>query len=106
MRDTIEQNNQSSKLQVFAFCVVNVNSTIVLEHFGNLKNLIILNIFKEKLVNSCLLGSFYLNPIQDGGRGGKKAIPSASPKLLNLNQEHPTKKIGFSGQILIKLRLW
>ena len=29
-------------------------------------------------------------------------IPSASPKLLNLNQE---QKKGFSGQILIKLRL-
>ena len=37
-----------------------------------------------------------------------KAIPSASPKLLNLNQDHPPpqKKSGFSRQILIKLRLW
>ena len=34
-----------------------------------------------------------------------KAIPSASPKLLNLNQEHPLK-IVFFGQILIKFRLW
>ena len=33
-----------------------------------------------------------------------KAIPS--PKLLNFNQEHLSKKIGFSGQNLIKLRLW
>ena len=32
------------------------------------------------------------------------AIPSASPKLLNLNQDYPLKKRGFSGQILIKLR--
>ena len=30
-------------------------------------------------------------------------IPRVSPK--SLNQERPSKKIGFSGQILIKLRL-
>ena len=24
-----------------------------------------------------------------------KSIPSASPKLLNLNQEHPSKKLAF-----------
>ena len=35
-----------------------------------------------------------------------KAIPSACPKLLNLNQDHPSKKWVKSGQILIKLRLW
>ena len=35
-----------------------------------------------------------------------KAISSASHKLLNFNQDHPSKKSGFSGQILIKLRLW
>ena len=35
-----------------------------------------------------------------------KFLPSASPKLLSLNQDHPSKKSGFSGQILIKLRLW
>ena len=34
-----------------------------------------------------------------------KAIPSGSPKLLNLNQGNPAKKVDFSGQILIKLRL-
>ena len=34
-----------------------------------------------------------------------KAIPSASPKLLSLNQEHPSKKLFSSGQIFIKLRL-
>ena len=34
-----------------------------------------------------------------------KFVPSASPKLLNWNQDHPSKKNGFSGQILIKLRL-
>ena len=33
-----------------------------------------------------------------------KFAPSASPKLLNLNQDHALKK-RFSGQILIKLRL-
>ena len=46
-------------LQAFAFCVVNVNSTVVFKHFEDLKDLIILNILKEKLVMSCLLGSFY-----------------------------------------------
>ena len=34
-----------------------------------------------------------------------KFVPSANPKLLNLNQGHPSKKSGFSGQILINLRL-
>ena len=34
-----------------------------------------------------------------------KFVPSASPKLLNLNQGHSSKKSGFSGQILIKLSL-
>ena len=47
-------------LQAFAFCVVNVNSSIRFKHFENLKDLIILNILKENLVISCLLGSFYL----------------------------------------------
>ena len=32
------------------------------------------------------------------------AIPSASPKLLNLDKEHPLKN-GFSDQVLIKLLL-
>ena len=34
-----------------------------------------------------------------------KFVPSTSPKLLNFNQDHPTKKNDISGQILIKLRL-
>ena len=50
-------------LQVFAFCVVNVNSTVVLKHFENLNDFIILNILKEKLVMPCLLGSFYLKVV-------------------------------------------
>ena len=33
-----------------------------------------------------------------------KFVSSTSPKLSNLNQDHPSKKSGFSGQILIKLR--
>ena len=48
-------------LQVFAFYKVNVNLTVVFKHFEDLKNLIILNTLKEKLVMSCLLRSFYLN---------------------------------------------
>ena len=34
-----------------------------------------------------------------------KFVPSASPKLLNFNKEHPSKKSSFSGQIFIKLLL-
>ena len=45
-------------LQVFAFCAENVNLTVAFKHFEDLKDLIILNILKEKLVMSCLLGSF------------------------------------------------
>ena len=55
---TTEQAVQG--LQAFAFYVVNVNSSVVFKHFEDLKDLIILNILKEKLVMYCLLGSFYL----------------------------------------------
>ena len=48
------------RLQAFAFCVVNVNSTVVLKYFEDLKDLIIWDILKEKLVMPCLLGSLYL----------------------------------------------
>ena len=37
-------------LQSLAFCVVSVNSAAVLKHFEYLKDLIILNILKERLV--------------------------------------------------------
>ena len=46
-------------LQAFAFCVANVNSTVVLKHFEDLKDLRFWNILKEKLFMSCLMGSFY-----------------------------------------------
>ena len=39
-------------LQAFDFYVVNVNSTVVFEHFEDLKDLIILNILKEKYLAS------------------------------------------------------
>ena len=48
------------ELQEFAFWVVNVNSTVVFKHTEDLKDLNILNILKEKLVMSCILGSFIL----------------------------------------------
>ena len=47
-------------LQAFAFCVVNINSTVFLKNFEDLKDLTFSNILKEKLVMSCLLGFFYL----------------------------------------------
>ena len=34
-----------------------------------------------------------------------RLIPSASPKSLNFEARAPLKKIGFSGQIFIKLTL-
>ena len=39
-------------LQLFAFCVVKVDSAVVFKHFEDLKDLIILNILKEKLFMS------------------------------------------------------
>ena len=49
------------RLQVFAFCVVNVNSTVVFKYFDDLKDFFFFfNILKENLVTPCLLGSFYL----------------------------------------------
>ena len=50
-------------LQAFAFYVVKVNSAAVFKHFEDLKDLIILNILKEKLVMSCLLDSFYIKTV-------------------------------------------
>ena len=48
-------------LQTLGFYVAYINLTVVFKHFEDLKDLIILNILKEKLVMSCLLGFFYLN---------------------------------------------
>ena len=50
-------------LQAYAFYVVNVNSTVAFEHFEDLKNLIILNILKEKLFVFYLVTSFYLKTV-------------------------------------------
>ena len=50
-------------LQAFVFCIVSVNSTVVFKHFEDLKNLIILNILKDKLVISWLVESFYLKTV-------------------------------------------
>ena len=47
------------ELQALAFCIVNVNSSVVLKHFEYVKDLIIFSILKEKLVMPCLLGSFW-----------------------------------------------
>ena len=47
-------------LQAFDFYVVNVNSTAAFKYFEDLKDLIILNSLKEKLVMPCFRGSFYL----------------------------------------------
>ena len=51
-------------LQAFAFCVVNVNSTVAFKDFEYLRDLIIFNILKEKLVMCSLLDSFYLQIVE------------------------------------------
>ena len=43
-----------------AFVILNVNVTVAFEHFEDLKNLIILNILKEKLVIWLSLASWAL----------------------------------------------
>ena len=45
----VETEQAVKRLQAFAFCVVNVNSTVVFEH------LIILNILKDKFLSSWAL---------------------------------------------------
>ena len=45
----VETEQAVKRLQTFAFCVVNVNSTVVFEH------LIILNILKDKFLSSWAL---------------------------------------------------
>ena len=42
-------------LQAFAFCVVNVNSTVVFKHFEDLKDLIILNTSKVKMIRKVMI---------------------------------------------------
>ena len=50
----------AQELQALAFCVLKVNSTVVFTDFEDLKDLIISNILKEKLVMPWLLGIFKL----------------------------------------------
>ena len=99
------------------FCIGNINSMIVFEHFRDLKNLIILNILKEKLVNSCLyltftnvgnspktLWLFFWIPLIQLCKISRPYLVQL-PNYWTWTRSSPPK-IGFSGQILIKLRLW
>ena len=61
------------------------------------------NFYKRRIWLSKLF-DFYFNPFATLVQNFK-FVPSASLKLLNLNQDHPSKKAIFSGQIPIKLRL-
>ena len=54
----VENRTMSPRNTSLCIYIVNVNSTVVFKHFEDLKDLIILSILKEKLVMSCLLGSF------------------------------------------------
>ena len=42
----VENRTAVQGLQAFAFCLATINSTVVFEHFEDLRNLIILNILK------------------------------------------------------------
>ena len=57
---TLKTEQAVQGLQLFTFFVVNVNSTVAFKRFEDLKDITVLNIFKEKLPMSCLLGSFCL----------------------------------------------
>ena len=89
-----EVNKQQSVqgLQAFTFYIVNVNSTVVFKHFEDLKDFIILNILKEKLVMSCLLGSFCL---KIGSRFSNSTVQAAiiSKVMINLNLNFSFKSL-------------
>ena len=55
--------------------------------FEDSKNLIILNILKHKLVISCFVGLFYLNPLQGGGGVGQglKKPPASFSHVTSTN---------------------
>ena len=59
-KKVFQVENKTSSPRTTSVFVVNVNSTVVFKHFEDSKDLTVLNIFKEKLAMSCLLGSFYL----------------------------------------------
>ena len=55
----VEKRISCPRTTSVSFLCSKLNSTVVFKHFENLKDPIILNILKEKLVMSCLLGSFF-----------------------------------------------
>ena len=55
----VEKRISSPRTSSVSFLCSKLNSPVVFKHFENLKDPIILNILKEKLVMSCLLGSFF-----------------------------------------------
>ena len=42
-------------LQASTFCMINVNSTVVFKHFEDLRDLIILNINKVKMISKVMI---------------------------------------------------
>ena len=56
----VENRTSSPRTISFCFLCKNIDSTIVFKHFEDPKDIMILNILKEKLVMSCGPGFFYL----------------------------------------------
>ena len=79
------------ELQAFAFCIVNVNSSVGLKHFEYVKDLIILSILKEKL------GSFYLKIVYKAFWTTVKIIAMISKGII---------KFGSKFQFQIPLKIY
>ena len=82
-------------LKVFAFYEVNVNSSVVFKHFGDLKDLIILKILKERLVMSFRLGSFILKLY--------KAFPNSTVQIAMISKTMLKFQSKFQFKISVQL---
>ena len=82
-------------LKVFAFYEVNVNSSVVFKHFGDLKDLIILKILKERLVMSFRLGSFILKLY--------KAFPNSTVQIAMIRKAMLKFQSKFQFKISVQL---
>ena len=51
----MKTEQEAQGLQAFAFCAVNGNSTVVFKHSEDLKDLIILNISKVKMISQVMI---------------------------------------------------
>ena len=56
----VDNRTSSPRTASVCFFIVKISSTVVFKQFEDLRDVIILDILKEKLVMSCLEGFFYL----------------------------------------------